>query len=416
MIPPLSYADFIARNHHPSLRGFVSHVNQHRKLQDWVAEMARTCEPDEIVWIDGSEEERERLTQEAVSRGELILLDQEQYPGCLYRRVATNDVARTEHLTFICTTNRDDTGPTNNWMSPEEGYRRAGEIFAGSMKGRTMYVIPFSMGPVGAPFSKIGIGITTSIYVVLSLGITTYIGTSALERLDTESEFTQIPSHLVYVHPRPHPLEHYEPLLGRVAKGWQERQAGFSDEWFEKMMKSMDAVLTEKAKRNLRRHDTFQKAEELAEDASQQFLLSMFGDCGFHNYDGIEPLHRRINTGLRRTCERIARYDRRQLVPAFDDNAKRSAWYDHQLRAAPAFDDKQNDPAFHVARLEVAEKVRQEIARLPGDQRDMVRWVCFEGRTIASISRERGINANTLDARLRRAYSTLRRRLRNLDW
>ena len=155
MIPPLSYADFIARNHHPSLRGFVSHVNQHRKLQDWVAEMARTCEPDEIVWIDGSEEERERLTQEAVSRGELILLDQEQYPGCLYRRVATNDVARTEHLTFICTTNRDDTGPTNNWMSPEEGYRRAGEIFAGSMKGRTMYVIPFSMGPVGAPFSKI---------------------------------------------------------------------------------------------------------------------------------------------------------------------------------------------------------------------------------------------------------------------
>jgi len=301
-------------------------------------------------------------------------------------------------------------------MSPEEGYRRAGEIFAGSMKGRTMYVIPFSMGPVGAPFSKIGIGITTSIYVVLNLGITTYIGTSALERLDTESEFTPIPSHLVYVHPRPHPLEHYEPLLGRVAKGWQERQAGFSDEWFEKMMKSMDAVLTEKAKRNLRRHDTFQKAEELAKDASQQFLLSMFGDCGFHNYDGIEPLHRRINTGLRRTCERIARNDRRQLVPAFDDNAKRSAWYDHQLRAAPAFDDKRNDPTSPVARSEVAESLEREIARLPGAQQEVVRWVFWEGRTIASLATELGKPVPTIDARLRRALATLRRRLRNFDW
>ena len=106
---------------------------------------------------DGSEEERERLTKEAFSTGELIPLDQEKLPGCVYHRTAINDVARTENLTFICTHLKGDAGPTNNWMSPEEGYRRASAIFSGSMKGRTMYVIPFSMGPVGSPFSKIGV-------------------------------------------------------------------------------------------------------------------------------------------------------------------------------------------------------------------------------------------------------------------
>ena len=100
-------------------------MNQHRKLQEWVEEMARLCEPDQIVWIDGSEEEKDRLTQEAVATGEVTLLNQEKLPGCLYHRTAVNDVARTEDLTYICTTLREDAGPTNNWMSPEEGYRRA---------------------------------------------------------------------------------------------------------------------------------------------------------------------------------------------------------------------------------------------------------------------------------------------------
>ena len=122
-------------------------MNQHRKLQEWVEEAARLCQPEQIVWIDGSEEEKDRLTREAAAAGEVVVLNQEKLPGCLYHRTAANDVARTEDLTYICTTLREDAGPTNNWMSPAEGYRRAGEILHGAMRGRTMYVIPFSMGP-----------------------------------------------------------------------------------------------------------------------------------------------------------------------------------------------------------------------------------------------------------------------------
>jgi len=106
------------------------------------------CGPDRVVWIDGSEEEKETLTGEAVATGEITLLNQRKLPGCVYHRTAVNDVARTEDLTYICTKLREDAGPTNNWMSPEEGYRRAREILKGSMRGRTMYVVPFSMGPV----------------------------------------------------------------------------------------------------------------------------------------------------------------------------------------------------------------------------------------------------------------------------
>jgi phosphoenolpyruvate carboxykinase (GTP) len=166
-------------------------VHQHRKLQEWVEDMARMCRPDHIVWIDGSLEEKDRLVEEAVSTGEICLLDQQQLPGCLYHRTAINDVARTEDLTFICTALREDAGPTNNWMSPEEGYRRAGEILRGSMKGRTMYVIPFSMGPVGSPFSKIGVELTDSIYVVLNMRIMTHVGTPVLKQLGTGGEFTR---------------------------------------------------------------------------------------------------------------------------------------------------------------------------------------------------------------------------------
>jgi phosphoenolpyruvate carboxykinase (GTP) len=164
---------------------------QHRKLQEWVEQMARMCEPDQIVWIDGSDEEKERLAQEAVATGEINPLDQEKLPGCYYHRTAINDVARTEDLTYICTTLREDAGPTNNWMSPEEGYRRAGEIFKGAMKGRTMYAIPFSMGPVGSPFSKIGVELTDSIYVVLNMRIMTHVGSSVLKQLGAGGEFTK---------------------------------------------------------------------------------------------------------------------------------------------------------------------------------------------------------------------------------
>lgn len=164
---------------------------QHRQLQEWVEEMARMCQPDRIVWIDGSDEEKDELVQEAVQTGEIIVLDQKRHPGCLYHRTAANDVARTEELTFLCTRFREDAGPTNHWMSPEEGYRRAKELFQGAMRGRTMYVVPFSMGPIGSPFSKIGVELTDSIYVVLNMRIMTHVGRAVLKQLGSAGEFTK---------------------------------------------------------------------------------------------------------------------------------------------------------------------------------------------------------------------------------
>lgn len=164
---------------------------KHKELLAWVAEMAAMCQPDKIVWINGSDEEKQSLENEAISTGELILLNQEKWPGCLYHRTASNDVARTEHLTFICTKKQKDAGITNNWMSPKDGYKKAADIFKGSMKGRTMYVIPFSMGPVGSEFSKIGIELSDSIYVVLNMRIMTRIGSAVLAKLGTNGSFTK---------------------------------------------------------------------------------------------------------------------------------------------------------------------------------------------------------------------------------
>jgi len=166
-------------------------LTKHQELNEWVDKMAQLCQPDKIVLIDGSEAQKQQLTEEACSTGELIKLDQEKLPGCLLHRTAANDVARVENLTYICTRLKDDAGPNNNWMSPEEGYRRAGEIFEGSMKGRTMYVIPFCMGPVSSPFSKIGVELTDSIYVVLNMLIMTRVGKDVLEALGTGGEYSK---------------------------------------------------------------------------------------------------------------------------------------------------------------------------------------------------------------------------------
>jgi len=165
--------------------------NKHARLAEWVKSMAKLCEPDRVVWIDGSDQERERLEKECFASGELIQLNQKKLPGCVYHRTAQNDVARTEHLTFICTRRKSDAGPTNNWMAPKAAYAKARGIFKGAMKGRTMYVIPFSMGPVGSPFSKIGVELTDSIYVVLNMRIMTNVGTSVLKKLGTDGEFTK---------------------------------------------------------------------------------------------------------------------------------------------------------------------------------------------------------------------------------
>ncbi|MFC1938620.1 phosphoenolpyruvate carboxykinase (GTP) [Chloroflexota bacterium] len=166
-------------------------MTNHVALSKWVEECAELCDPDDIVYCDGSEEERERLEQEAFATGELIQLDQEKLPGCVYHRTAENDVARTEHLTFVCTTRKEDAGPTNNWMNPEQAYEKARAIFQGSMRGRTMYVIPFSMGPLGSPLSKFGVELTDSIYVTLNMRIMTRTGKRVLEALGTHHEFTK---------------------------------------------------------------------------------------------------------------------------------------------------------------------------------------------------------------------------------
>lgn len=162
-----------------------------RTLNAWVEECARRCKPDKIVWCDGSQQEKDRLIQEALRVGDLIELNQKKMPGCYLHRSAPNDVARTENLTFICCPNKDDAGPTNNWMDPREAYEKLGRIFDGSMRGRTMYVVPFLMGPQGSPFSKVGVQLTDSVYVALSLRIMTRMGKVALEHLGTSDDFTR---------------------------------------------------------------------------------------------------------------------------------------------------------------------------------------------------------------------------------
>lgn len=162
-----------------------------KKLKDWVAKMARLCRPDDIVWIDGTEEQKCLLENEAISLGEMMPLNQETLPGCFLHRTAVDDVARTEHLTFICTKKKADAGPNNNWMSPAAAYRKAKAIFKGAMKGRSMYVIPFSMGPVGSPFSKIGVELTDSRYVVLNMMIMARVGNAVLRQLESDDAFTR---------------------------------------------------------------------------------------------------------------------------------------------------------------------------------------------------------------------------------
>jgi phosphoenolpyruvate carboxykinase (GTP) len=164
---------------------------KHAELKAWVDEIAQICTPDAVVWVDGSEEEKKRLERRGVARGQLIPLDAERYPGSFYSRSNSNDVARTEHLTYICTAKKEDVGPTNNWMAPADGYKKAREILKGSMKGHTLYVIPFSMGPVGSPFSKIGVELTDSIYVVLNMRIMTRIGQPVLDQLGEKGEYVK---------------------------------------------------------------------------------------------------------------------------------------------------------------------------------------------------------------------------------
>lgn len=164
-------------------------LTKNQAVLSWIDEMAAMTQPDGIVWIDGSQEQIERLRSEAVSTGEMIRLNQEKLPGCYLHRTAVNDVARVENRTFICCRKQEDAGPTNNWMDPKEMYARLKKLYQGSMKGRTMYVIPYSMSIVGSPFAKYGIELTDSIYVVLNMEIMTRVGVSVLEALGDSGDF-----------------------------------------------------------------------------------------------------------------------------------------------------------------------------------------------------------------------------------
>ena len=166
-------------------------LTSNKSVLRWVDEMVALTKPDHVVWIDGSEEQLEALRAEACSTGEMIKLNEEKLPGCYLHRSAVNDVARVEGRTFICTRKEEDAGPTNNWMDPKEAYEKLGKLFDGAMKGRTMYVIPYCMAHVGSPFAKVGIELTDSIYVVLSMAIMTRIGQKVMDFLGDSEDFVK---------------------------------------------------------------------------------------------------------------------------------------------------------------------------------------------------------------------------------
>ena len=151
-------------------------MTNNKYVLDWIKSMADMVQPEKIEWIDGSEEQTQKLRDIACSTGELFRLNEKEYPNCYLHRTAVNDVARVEDRTFICTRTKEDAGSINNWMDPKECYAKLTKLFTGSYKGRTMYVIPYSMGVVGSDFAKIGIELTDSIYVVLNMLIMTRVG------------------------------------------------------------------------------------------------------------------------------------------------------------------------------------------------------------------------------------------------
>ena len=166
-------------------------MTNNKTVLKWLDEMKELLTPDNIVWIDGSEEQLEALRKESVESGEMIKLNQEKLPGCYLHRTLPNDVARVEDRTFICSRNKENAGPTNNWCDPDEMYKKLYNIARGTYKGRTMYIIPYSMGPIGSPIAKIGIEITDSIYVVLNMAIMTRVGKAVLDVLGDSNDWVR---------------------------------------------------------------------------------------------------------------------------------------------------------------------------------------------------------------------------------
>ena len=182
-------------------------------LENWVEESARLTKPDRIVFCDGSEAENQRIIAEMLHNGDSLTLNERTYPNCYLHRSSPNDVARTEHLTFICSPDKEDAGPTNNWMDPEGAKSKVGALLDGAMRGRTMYVVPYIMGPASSPISQVGVEITDSSYVVASMRIMSRMGKIAKDRLGSSSDFV----------PGLHSIGDLDPLRRYIVHFPQER-------------------------------------------------------------------------------------------------------------------------------------------------------------------------------------------------
>ena len=182
-------------------------------MEAWVEEAARLTKPDKVVFCDGSEAENRIILQQMLAQGDSIALNDKTYPNCYLHRSNPSDVARTEHLTFICTPDKDEVGPTNHWMDPEGAKFKIGRLFDGAMRGRTMYVVPYIMGPAASPFSKVGVEVTDSPYVVANMRIMSRMGKVATDRLGSSSEFV----------PGLHSLGDLDPLRRYIAHFPEER-------------------------------------------------------------------------------------------------------------------------------------------------------------------------------------------------
>src|SRR5882672_11463330 len=188
----------------------------------WVDEVARTTRPDRVVWCDGSDAENDRLVSGMLADGTLIALHPKAAPGSTLHRSHPSDVARTEHLTFISSRREEDAGPTNHWMAPDQARAKVGPLFKGAMKGRTMYVVPYVMGPLGSPFSKVGIEVTESPYVVANMRMMTRMGAPALAQLGAGDEFVPGLHSLGDLDPERRFIVHYpeERLIWSVGSGY----------------------------------------------------------------------------------------------------------------------------------------------------------------------------------------------------
>jgi phosphoenolpyruvate carboxykinase (GTP) len=191
-------------------------------LEKWVEESAALTKPSKVVWCDGSQQEYDEIIDESLKTGVFIELNEKTYPNCYLHRSSANDVARTEHLTYICTRDKSDAGPTNNWMEPAQAKSQLRSLFEGSMKGRTMYVVPYILGPANSPFSKIGVEITDSPYVVASMRIMSRMGRAALDRLGKSDDFVPGLHSLGDLNPDRRFIMHFpeEELIWSVGSGY----------------------------------------------------------------------------------------------------------------------------------------------------------------------------------------------------